>query len=266
MIRKLETDMLNVLKLDIILSNYRILDESWQKDNIIDPHTRLYFIKKGNGWINYDGKTVNLEEGHVYLIPSHLEFSYGCTHLEKIFFHIIVRGFEKTDILSVFKDIYSLPFSEEDFQRLLTLSNANDYISTMKLKNLLYSTIINFLDNYPPGDLTIKNYSETVKKIIIYIQNNLSISLTTAEIAKHLFLSKTTVSTTFKKETGVTIGKYIDKLIFTKISYLLANDTMSIQEISRKFGFCDAHYLSRRFRAKYNQTPLEFRKANKITK
>ena len=167
--QRTSTDILNVLKLDIILSNYCILDESWQRNNFIDPHSRLYFIRKGNGWIRYNGKTVKLEAGHVYLIPSHLELSYGCTHLEKIFFHIIVRGFEKTDILSAFKDIYSLPFSEEDFCKLLSLTDSDDYIGIMKLKQFLYATVINFFDNYFPDNLIIKNYSETVKKIIIYI-------------------------------------------------------------------------------------------------
>jgi len=258
--QRTSTDILNVLKLDIILSNYCILDESWQRNNFIDPHSRLYFIRKGNGWIRYNGKTVKLEAGHVYLIPSHLELSYGCTHLEKIFFHIIVRGFEKTDILSAFKDIYSLPFSEEDFCKLLSLTDSDDYIGIMKLKQFLYATVINFFDNYFPDNLIIKNYSETVKKIIIYIQNNLSMSLTTEEIAKNLFLSKTTVATAFKKETGTTIGEYIDNLIFTKISYLLANDSISIREISQQFGFCDSHYLSRRFKKKFKVTPTEFRK------
>ena len=130
----------------------------------------------------------------------------------------------------------------------------------MKLKQFLYATVINFFDNYFPDNLIIKNYSETVKKIIIYIQNNLSMSLTTEEIAKNLFLSKTTVATAFKKETGTTIGEYIDNLIFTKISYLLANDSISIREISQQFGFCDSHYLSRRFKKKFKVTPTEFRK------
>ncbi len=253
---------MNILKLDIILTNYRSLDKSWRRDNFTDPHSRLYFIRSGNGWISYNNKTVKLEAGKVYLVPSHLELSYGCTHLEKIFFHIIVRGFEKTDILSSFKDIYSLPFSEEDFHELLSLTESNDYIGVMKLKKFLYSTIIDFFDNYFADDLIVKNYSETVKKIMLYVQSNLSMSLTTAEIAKNLFLSKTTVATIFKKETGFTIGEYIDKLIFTKVSYLLVNDSISIREISQQFGFCDAHYLSRRFKEKYSISPLEFRKIN----
>jgi len=254
------TDILNVFKLDITLSNYCILDSSWRSDSFIDPHSRLYYIRNGEGWIRCNGKTVKLEKGHVYLIPSHTELSYGCTHLEKIFFHVIVRGFEKTDILSAFKDIYSLPFSEEEFCKLLSLTDSDDYIGIMKLKQFLYSTIIDFFDNYFPDKLIIKSYSETVKKIILYIQKHLSISLTTAEISENLFVSKTTVATSFKRETGFTVGAYIDNLIFTRISYLLANSRTSIKEIGRQFGFCDSHYLSRRFKKKFNVTPTEFRK------
>ena len=148
MSQRTATDILNVLKLDIILSNYCILDESWQRDNFMDPHSRLYYIRKGSGWIHYNGKTVRLEGGRVYLIPSHIALSYGCTELEKVFFHVILRGFEKTDILSVFNDIYSLPFPEEDFQKLLALTDSSDYISITKLKHFLYSTIIDFFDEF----------------------------------------------------------------------------------------------------------------------
>ena len=57
------TDILNVFKLDITLSNYCILDSSWRSDSFIDPHSRLYYIRNGEGWIRCNGKTVKLEKG-----------------------------------------------------------------------------------------------------------------------------------------------------------------------------------------------------------
>lgn len=260
MARMYSTDSINSLQIKLFLCNYRILDKNWQSDNVSDPVSRLYYIKSGNGWVKYGDKKVFLEGGKVYLIPSGMEISYGCTKLEKIFFHITVCGFEKTDILSVFSDIYSLPFSESDFDLLLKITNSEDFRDKLRLKQILYSTVMDFFDNFFEGSMPVPEYSDTVKKTILYIQKNLSMSLTCKDIANALFLSPTTIRTMFKKETGMTIGSYIDDLIFSGISNLLANEKISVSEISRKFGFCDAYYLSRRFKEKYKQTPTEYRR------
>lgn len=264
MIKTLERNTFNSLKLEIQLNNYCVLDESWKQSSCRDPFSRLYFVRQGNGWVKYKNRKVPLEGGRVYLIPSYLDISYGCTELEKIFFHITVHGYEKTDLLSSFKDIYSLPFSEEDFSKLLSSMNSDNYIDMLNVKQILYVTVTDFFNNFYKGKIPVKNYSDTVKKTMNYIQKHLSISLTSSEIAQNLFLSQTKIRTAFKNETGMTIGDYIDDLIFSQISNLLINEKIPIAEISRRFGFCDAYYLSRRFKEKYNQTPSQFRKLNSL--
>ena len=261
-----ETDILNLLKLNISTANHVILDSSWKNGLHCVSFSRLYYIRSGEGWIHYRNKTVSLKGGHIYLIPAHLEVSYGCIRLEKIYFHISLLGFEKTDILASLQEVFILPLPEAEYCNLLSLLNSSDYLDLLKIKQLLHQTVITFLDQYGTGKLPVRDYSENVKRTMHYIQNNPLVSLTSSQIAKALYLSESKMRTDFKKETGKTIGEYKNDLIFTQISSLLASNRISVGEISRRYGFCDPYHLSRRFKERFHQTPTEYRKASCIHK
>lgn len=261
-----ETDILNLLKLNIKTANHVMLDSAWKNGTHCVSFSRLYYIRSGDGWIQHGDKTIPLKGGHVYLIPAHAEISYGCICLEKIYFHISLLGFEKTDILAALREVCVLPFPEAEYLDLLSLLNASDYLNLLKIKQLLHQTVVAFLDQYSTGGLPVRNYSENVKKTMRYIQNNPLVSLTSSQIAKALFLSESKMRLDFKKETGKTIGEYKNDLIFSQISSLLATDSISVGEISRRYGFCDPYHLSRRFKERFHQTPTEYRKASSVHK
>ena len=63
------------------------------------------------------------------------------------------------------------------------------------------------------------------------------------------------------KETGVTLGKYIDDMVFIKAQELLLNNQLSIATISTFLGFCDQFYFSRWFKSMHGETPSHFRKS-----
>ena len=266
MIFKTETEVLNLLKLNISTANHCILDASWKNDTHSVSFSRLYCVRSGEGWIRHGDKTIPLTGGAIYLIPAHLEVSYGCTRLEKIYFHISLLGFEKTDILATLKEVCVLPFPETDYCKLFSLLNTTDYLNLLKIKQILLQTVITFLDQCNAAPLPVRDYSDNVKKTMCYIQSNLRISLTSSQIAKALFLSETKMRMDFKKETGKTIGEYKNDLIFSQISSLLATESMSVGEISRRYGFCDPYHLSRRFKERFHQTPTEYRRARCIQK
>lgn len=261
-----ETDILNMLNLNIEWASYRVLDSAWKCTSLAVPFSRLYFVRRGEGWIRHGSQTSLLRGGHVYLVPAHLEISYGCIALEKIYFHVSLLGFEKTDILSALHNVHELPFTEADFSELLKLLRSTDYLDLLKIKQFLFQTVISFLEQYCNSDLPVREYSENVKKTMLYIQKNLSVSLTSSKISKELFLSETKMRTDFKKETGKTIGEYKNDLIFSQVSILLTASKLSVAEISRKYGFCDPYHLSRRFKERFHQTPTEYRRANDIQK
>ena len=103
-------------------------------------------------------------------------------------------------------------------------------------------------------------YSEGIKKAMDYIHRNTRINLSTELVSENLFISKSKLRKDFKKETGISIGKYIDDMVFFKAKRLLSKGYFSINDISQKLGFCDQFYFSRRFKERFGDPPSEYRK------
>ena len=82
-------------------------------------------------------------------------------------------------------------------------------------------------------------YSLQVRKAIEYIETHLSLQLSLNEIAANTFTAPSTLTRNFKRETGMTIGQYIDESIMFQAGQMLRAGKASVLEISEKFGFCD---------------------------
>ena len=224
------------------------------------PYSRLYFVKDGDGFIKTAEGTINLEKGNVYLIPAELMFSYGCTHLEKIFFHVSVTTMEKYDLFSNVDRVCSLPFSEEEYNKLLYYISTENYEELLELKAFLTKIMARFATSFTKAQTPVKKYGDIVKNVIALVHQAPSIQLDVKQISERLFISESKVRNTFLEEMGIPIGKYIDDMVFIKAKKLLVKEQLSIAEISAELGFCDQFYFSRRFKQKFGETPSSFRK------
>lgn len=260
MLEKFYSPELNTLSLKINSSAHVVLDDTWHSENVRDPITRLYYISDGEGFLKSNGQTVKLSPKNVYMIPSGVEFSYGCTALEKLYFHVYLSGVEKFDLLSAVGGICHMPFSDADYKKLSALYRSDNYIDLLEVQLILTKTITDFFKLRSLPEIPIKRYSDTVIRTMRYIRDNLRINLTLEEISNALFISGSKIRKNFKDETGITVGRYIDDMIFTTARRLLENDELSISDISEGLGFCDRFYFSRRFRKLYNKTPTQYRR------
>jgi len=260
MYEKFKRKDLNIISLDIGANAYVFLNEHWKYDNACDPFSRLYFVRKGKGFLKSDEGEIELKGGYVYLIPANYVFSYGCESLEKIYFHVSVSTLEKYDVMTSVKKICAIPFGEDEFNILLDCYLSDNYFDLMKLKKIIYETILKCEKKYKFEKRDIREYSETVNKIMTFIHENGKINLSVADISKKLFISESKVRNDFKRETGKNIGEYIDEYVFVKAKKMLGREENSIKDVSVELGFCDQFYFSRRFKQRYGQTPSEYKK------
>lgn len=248
---------------DIIIdcSEYAKLDNAWHAENISHAFTRLYFIKRGSGYLIHKGSRIELKPGYAYLIPSECVFSYGCDNLEKIYFHITIPCSTSYDALSALDKIYALKIPSVNEADLWKYYFLDDCMSMLNIKKILYETIWDFSEKYCFEAIKTVKYSHVIKNVIEYIRSNLKITLTVAEIAKEMFVAESTLRKSFKSETGVTVGRYIDNAVFIAACKRLSSSTAPIKQISDEFGFCDQFYFSRRFKELYGKTPTEYRRS-----
>ena len=112
--------------------------------------------------------------------------------------------------------------------------------------------------------LTLSNFTETAtppreelaKK---YINDNLSKKITLDDICRHIGCSRSTLLTSFRKSSGITVNDYIVSARLVRARQLLLEGRMTIGEIALEVGFSDQSYFSKVFVLKYGVTPSEYK-------
>jgi two-component system response regulator YesN len=109
----------------------------------------------------------------------------------------------------------------------------------------------------------IPEVSPIIMEAIRYMKENHQKELTLDDIAKYCHLSRFHFSHLFKKEVGLRVMEFFNKLKIDKSLYYLERTDLTIKEIANLTGFQDSNYYSRLFK-KYKQTsPSEYRRLRK---
>ncbi|WP_372634980.1 response regulator [Cohnella sp.] len=99
------------------------------------------------------------------------------------------------------------------------------------------------------------DYVTAVKRIV---ETEYASSLSFAEIAARLHLSRNYLGFLFKRETGIGFIQYLTQYRIDKAKELMATKRHMISEIADKVGFADPTYFSRVFRGATGKSPLEY--------
>jgi len=263
-IEKSETLVKTADYLDIKLRDhgYAKLGHGWYYPKTALPMSRLYYSMTSGGVLEYGDVKLSVSPGKVYLVPANFKFGYtvGEEGWEKLFVHFVIQRSDGYDLLASIPKIYEYDYGLENVRELIRMYNTNDTRSSFAFKCRIYETVSSILQAegfVPKSDVA---YSTLIRNTIDYIRSNLSIKLSISQIAAECFISESLLSKRFRDECGITLGKYIDDLVFFSAQNMLIGTNMSISQISEKLGFCDQFYFSRRFRQFAGISPRYYRK------
>lgn len=107
-----------------------------------------------------------------------------------------------------------------------------------------------------------KEYLMT-QELIRYMTHNLQHNIGLQDIAAHVNMGVSSVSTIFKEETGTTVYDYLTGLRIDKACELLQGTTMKIAEIAKRVGYQNENSFIRAFRKVKSITPGKFRESSK---
>ena len=151
-----------------------------------------------------------------------------------------------------------------DIEDALSLSDA--YIQKCELMddieritNLQYHMLFDYTEQTQRLRLG-KAPSPFVTEVTNYILHHLSEPITTEEIAKALFISRSRLSVRFKKETGENLIDFILKEKTEEAKRLLRYSDKSSSAISAYLGFSSQSHFSRVFRKYAGCLPNDFRR------
>ena len=104
--------------------------------------------------------------------------------------------------------------------------------------------------------------SRLTNEIYHYVIHHLSDAIRTQDIADHLYMSRSYLSTLFKKQYGMNLNDYIHQIKIDKAKELLTDHAKSILLISDYLGYSSSSHFNRMFKVITGMTPKEYRKEN----
>ncbi|MCI8307046.1 MAG: helix-turn-helix transcriptional regulator [Lachnospiraceae bacterium] len=240
--------------------------DSWNGNDICSQFSRLYLISSGQGYLDTGGRRIILEPGYAYFVPAGLTFDYGCdNYMEKLYFHLHLikpNGYDLADGLSF---IAKCALEKDYLDKMHRHYNGNRWEDVLLLEQEIRIITLKLLRQYNILQETPITYSALTEEAMRYIQANLSAGMSTKQVADALFISDNTLARRFRQETGKTIHRYIEDMVFRNACKRLTDSDLSLREISDELGFCDSFYFSRRFRERYGEPPSHYRKRLKYS-
>lgn len=103
------------------------------------------------------------------------------------------------------------------------------------------------------GSSTLSN------EVYHYILHNISRPIRTKDIADALYLSRSHLSTMFKKQCGIALNDYIHTIKTEKAKELLKDRSKSVTLISNYLGYSSSSHFDRIFRKMTGSSPKEYR-------
>ena len=136
----------------------------------------------------------------------------------------------------------------------------NSFTSIMKANaeflDILCSLFEKLPENYELRDKPISTYTMLVEE---YIQKNYNEDIKISDICNYIHLSRTYLSSVFKKIKGVSIKDYITRYRIERAADMLRSTELSVTEIALRCGFNNSVSFYRQFRSIMIASPRYYR-------
>ena len=191
-------------------------------------------------------------------------FSAECPHtLSKIYFttQVFNQYHQEIDIAS--DECIILEQRGAEIEQIKSLLSNNDFLSAVHLRLIFEKLVLEILKK-TDTNYQLQRLPRQTKIILRIIAQAPHMSMTNSFFAEATESSLSLVQKQFRAEIGTSIQKYLKDKVLTLAANELISSSVSIKEISEKYGFCDQFYFSRLFTAHFGITPSQYRKNNKM--
>ncbi len=227
----------------------------------------LLYIKTGNGYARFNGKSYHLDPDSIFLINGRLPHAYGAEKLMEMYWlHFDGQGVDKIYqyITQQFGPVITSSLLGKALMPLVEL--IEDYQNNMQIPEPIASSLIHRLlaeiivaaQVSGPATITSKRLSQ---QAIRFIEKNYSGSISILDLAQSVNLSQYHFARIFKEDTGYTPIEFLMSYRVNQAKMLLKTTDLPISVIAAQCGFQSTSYFSTCFRKNTGATPHIFRKS-----
>lgn len=188
---------------------------------------------------------------------------------ERFFQELYLKNPHETELLReylILPTLNELPYEVIRLLQSVDVSDADKPSTTFRLKSIVNGVFACLLDSLiaeehariREGSISSKRLVEDVRGLI---SRNLDKRLTLDAISRDLNICRSSLSATFKQETGQSVGAYVKNMRMQRAAELLRMPGMSVAEVGQAVGYPRLSSFSTAFKQQFGTEPSRFRKS-----
>lgn len=249
------------------------LNNNWEIPKRTISDHELVYIFNGSGKINISGTDYEAMPSQLYYFHPELPHSLWSNPVKPLSFYAIHFSFTEVS----FEDgIWKIIDDKDSLMPFNNVNNINkskliegqflktiDYWSS---KSAFNNSAVNgsFLEllQFIVDDINSSNFNYSNKAkidiILTYINSNFEKQIRIEDLSAMVKLSEDYLGVIFKKHSGYSINKYINKCRIDRAKEIIFEQNPKISEVAQTLGFKDEFYFSKVFKKFEGISPSEF--------
>lgn len=228
----------------------------------------LEYVMEGEGFLEINDHSYQPKYGDIYILHKGSDHEYYPNKnrpWKK--FYMNVEGSLVMDLFTTYQlhNTYFLPQCDllDCFESMYQIAKANKSNVHQQAALLFHQMLYRIVEQ--SGDLSNNEAPDDLMTIKEFIDSSIEKKITMEDITKLVSQSSSHVIRKFKKEFHVTPYEYLLGRRIGVAKLYLANTGLPIKEIAFRLQFANEYYFSTYFKKRVGESPLFFRKRNKIT-
>ncbi len=255
------------IDISFVMSKISYLAPYWQSDLDNRPYGRLYYVRKGEGFIRSFGRRYDLTPGRLYLIPPRGDHAYGFVRdLEIWWVHFTATVMSVVDLFDYLPyrmetRAKNVSHVERQMLRMIDICMEEGTSARFEAGGILMQFLGLFMKDPPDGwHAKRRERLSRFVPVLEYIDEHLGERIPIGRLAGVAHYESAYFTTLFTKLFGIAPSRYVNRRRVERAQLMLRTTNATLDRIAAELGFGDGFHLSKTFKKYTGFSPREFRR------
>jgi AraC-like DNA-binding protein len=240
---------------DLVCSRFVYECTDRQAQEIVADSDGIYLTVEGSGCVCVEGKTYPLEIGTLFFIRKQERFCV-VSQKELGYCYICFGGRRAQELLSRFGIYGENRIFQKDESLVAFWQNAVQSVQEYNIDLMSEAVLLYTMSGF---EAPAKTQGDIVSRILDLTEQNFADKkLSVASLAEELNYNAKYLSSSFKKQMGISYVEYLRNLRIKRAVFLMEQGVASVKNVAILSGFEDALYFSKVFKQAEGVTPSEY--------